>query len=76
MIVTALYKVYAIWTFCCTENKAFMKFASGFIEPQVLNFERSLSLSPGPKAVMFRLAKFLLVAVAEVEYIYFRSFRK
>jgi len=50
MIVTALYKVYAIWTFCCTENKAFMKFASGFIGPQILNFERSLSLSPGPQS--------------------------
>jgi len=25
MFVTALYKVYVIWKFCCTGNKAFMK---------------------------------------------------
>jgi len=30
---------------------------------QILNFERSLSLSPGPKAVLFRLAKFILEAL-------------
>ena len=31
-----------------------------FIEPQILNFERSLNLPRGPKAVLFRIAKFLL----------------
>ena len=34
------------------------------IGPQILNFERGLSRSPGPKAVWFRLAKFILEALA------------
>ena len=36
---------------------------SGFIGPQILNFDRSLCLSPRPKAVLFYLAKFLLEAL-------------
>jgi len=40
---------------------------SGFIGPQILNFERSLSLSRGPKEVLFRLAKFLLEALLIVD---------
>jgi hypothetical protein len=38
---------------------------SGFIGPQILNFERSLSLSWCPKAVLYCLAKFLLEALLE-----------
>ena len=45
------------------EIKHLWKFTSGFIEPQILNFEGSLSLSPALKAVLFRLAKFLLEAL-------------
>jgi len=30
MFVTALYKVYVIWTFFCTGNKAFMKIYQWF----------------------------------------------
>ena len=36
---------------------------SGFIGPQILNFERSISLSPGPQTVLFRLITFLLEAL-------------
>jgi hypothetical protein len=32
---------------------------------QIHNFERSFSLSSGPKAVLFRLAKFLLEALIQ-----------
>ena len=32
------------------EIKHFWKFTSGFIGPQILNFDISLSLSPGPKS--------------------------
>ena len=38
-------------------------FTSGFIGPQILNFEISISLSLGPKPFLFRLAKFLLEAL-------------
>jgi len=41
------------------EIKHLWKFTGGFIEPQILNFERSLSLSPLPKS---SLASFLLEA--------------
>jgi hypothetical protein len=37
---------------------------------QILNFERSFSLSQGPKAVLFHLAKFLLEALLTVQNIY------
>ena len=40
-----------------------MKANHCFIGPQIPNFERSLSLSRGPKPVLFRLAKFLLDAL-------------
>ena len=43
-----------------------MKVTSGFIGPQILNFDRSLRLSPGPKAVLFPLAKFLLEALSRL----------
>ena len=47
------------------EIKHLWKFTSGFIEPKILNFEGSLSLSLGPqKAVLFHLAKFLLETLA------------
>jgi hypothetical protein len=36
MFVTALCKLYVIWTFHCTGNKAFMKVYEGFIVPQIL----------------------------------------
>ena len=39
------------------------KFTGGFIGPQILNFERSLNLLRDPKAVLFRIAKFLLEAL-------------
>ena len=42
---------------------------SGFIEPQILNFERILNLSPGLKAVLFRLAQFLLEALSVGDYV-------
>ena len=43
------------------EIKHIWKLTSGFIGPQILSFERSLSMSPWPqKEVLFRLAKFLL----------------
>ena len=41
------------------EIKHIWKLTSGFIGPQILSFERSLSMSPGPqKAALFRLAHF------------------
>jgi len=40
-----------------------MKVYQWFIAPQILNFERDLSLSPGPKAVLFRLTKYLFEAL-------------
>jgi len=63
MFVTALYKVYVIWTFYHTGNYALMKVTSGFNGHQIFNFERNLNLSRGPKAFLFRLAKFLLEAL-------------
>jgi hypothetical protein len=39
------------------------QFTSGFIGPQILNFARSLSLSPVPKVVLFRSATFPLEAL-------------
>jgi hypothetical protein len=54
---------YVIWTFCCTGNKEFMKVYQCFIGHQILKFEICISLSPGPKAVLFRHAKFLLEAL-------------
>ena len=51
MFVTALYKVYIVWTFCFTGYKALMKVYQWFYwiyVSKILNFERSLSLSPGP----------------------------
>ena len=42
------------------EIKHLWKLTGGFIGQQILNFERKLSLSPGHKAVLFRLASFLL----------------
>jgi len=42
------------------EIKNLWKFTCGLIRPQILNLERSLSLSQGPKPVFFRLAKFIL----------------
>jgi len=33
---------------------------SGFIGPQILNFDRSLRMSSGPQTVLFSPAKFLL----------------
>ena len=46
------------------------KFTNGFIGLQILNFERSLNLPRGPKAVSFRLAKFLLDALQTVPIVY------
>jgi hypothetical protein len=46
-------------------------FTSGFSEPQILDFQRSLSLSWDPKAVLFRLAKFLLEALLPGYYLMF-----
>ena len=37
---------------------------SGFIRLQMLNFERNLNLSRGPKTVLIRLARFLLEALS------------
>ena len=42
------------------EIKHLRKFTSGFIGPQILNFERSLRLSRCPKAVLFRFEQFFL----------------
>ena len=61
MFVTALYKVFVIWTFSCTGKKKHLwKFTSGFNEHQILNFERSLSLSPGLKNNLFPPCKISL----------------
>ena len=40
-----------------------VKLTSGFIGPQILNFERSISLFLGPEAFLFHLAEFLLEAL-------------
>jgi len=42
------------------EIKHLWKFTSGFIGPEILGFERSLSLSPGHQSSFVRLVKFLL----------------
>ena len=42
------------------EIKHLWKFTSGFIELQILNFERSLSLSPGPESNFVPPCKYLL----------------
>jgi hypothetical protein len=34
MFVSALYKVYVIWTFCCTGNKTFIKVYHWTSNPQ------------------------------------------
>ena len=44
------------------EIKHSWKLTSGFIGPQILNFERILILSPGLQSSLVRLAKFLLEA--------------
>ena len=59
-LVTALYKVYVIWTFCCTGKKHLWKFTSGFIGLQIFNFERSLNLSPGPPSSLIPPGKMSL----------------
>ena len=61
MFVTALYKVYVIWRFCCTGNKAFMKVYKWLYWTSIL---REVSACPrGPKGVLFHLAPFLLEAL-------------
>ena len=42
------------------EIKHLWKFTSGFIGLQILNFERSLSLSPGPEINLVPPCKYLL----------------
>ena len=42
------------------EIKHLWKFTSGFIGLQILNFERSLSLSPGPESNLVPPCKYLL----------------
>ena len=55
MFVTALYKEYIIWTFCCTGNSIYESL------PVVL---LDLNVFPlGPKAVLFCFASFLLEAL-------------
>ena len=50
------------------EIKHLWKLTSGFIEPQILNFERSLSLSPKPKSSLVSPCKiFLGVPLVEQE---------
>lgn len=50
MFVTALYKIYVNWIFCCNGIKVYMEVTpSGFIGSQILNFERSLSQNRAPK---------------------------
>ena len=46
--------------YAALEIKHLWKITNGLIGPQIRNFERSVSLSWGPKAVLFRLAKFIL----------------
>ena len=49
-LVTALYKVYVIWTFCCTGNKAFMKVYQWFYWTSNLQFwEKSQAIPWAPK---------------------------
>jgi hypothetical protein len=59
------------WTFefCCTRNiKHLWKFTSGFIGPQILNFERSLSVIHWSRSILVHLAKFLLEALHSKSY--------
>ena len=61
MFVTALYKVYVIWRFCCTGNKAFRKVYGWFYWTSIL---REVSACHrGPKSILFHLAPFLLEAL-------------
>ena len=65
MIVTALYQVYVIWTFCCTGNKAFMKVYQWFYRTSNPQFwGKSQSVSGAPKQSCSALQKFLLEALA------------
>ena len=55
---TALHKVYVIWTFCCSRKKALVKVYQWFyIGSQIVSFERSLSLFPGPQNSLVPLYK-------------------
>jgi hypothetical protein len=64
ILIYALNKVYMLSGHSAAQEiKHLCKFTSGCIGPQIVNFERSLSLSPGPKAVLFRIAKFLSEAL-------------
>jgi len=53
------------------EIKHSWKYTSGFIGPQILKFERSLSLSPGLTSSLVRLGKYLLEAWIQIIYFYF-----
>ena len=55
-----LYKIVTV--FQVQTLQALVWMLTSFIGPQILNFKRSLSLSPGPKEVLFRRATFLLEA--------------
>ena len=60
MFVTALYKVYVIWTFCCTGNKAFMKVYQWFhLTPNLIFSEKSQPV-PRPQNSIVRPCKFFL----------------
>jgi hypothetical protein len=64
MFVTAFCKVYVIWTFHCTGNKTFVKVNQWFLLYLESSILREVSACPqGPKAVLFRLAKFLFEAL-------------
>jgi hypothetical protein len=52
------------------EIKHSWQFTSRLIGPQIFNFERSLSLSPGPQSSLVHLVKFLLEALRTRTYSY------
>jgi hypothetical protein len=64
MFVTALYKVFVIWTFCCTGKKSIYESLPVVLMNIRSSILREVSACPrGSKTIFFRLAKFLLEAL-------------
>ena len=58
MFDTALYEVYMLSVYSAAQ------FTSSFIGPQILNLREVSACHQAPKAVLYRLAKFLLEALS------------
>ena len=68
MFVTALYKVYVIWTFCGTGNiKVYESLPVVLLDLKSSILREVSARSPGRNAVLFLLEKFLLEALAEIK---------